>query len=391
MDLPQSSTLSTKLTLLMAVAVGLSVASNNYAQPLLHSITEDLHISTKHSGIIVMTSQFCYALGLLFIAPLGDKIERKKLITMLMLLTACGLMISAVSQSQLMLIIGTAIAGMFSTVAQVLIPFSATLAAPHQRGKVVGILMSGMLLGILIGRTFAGAISTYMDWHMVYGVAGILMCIMALVLHFTLPRYRNKNTLYYWPLIISVFSLFRQEKVLRIRALIGGLTFGIFSLLWTPLAFLLSDAPYHYSDFVIGLFGLAGAAGAMGAPIVGRLSDKGKGNLVTSLGLSLILLAWLPLACAQMSLLALIVGIVLLDLSVQVTQVTSLNAIYQSNPDMRTRMNVGYMFCYFTGGMLGAFCSTYLFAHNGWQTVSIAAIGLAIMAILVWVYDLKTR
>lgn len=374
----------------MAVAVGVSVASNYYAQPLLHSIGQDLHLSMENSGIIVTMAQFSYALGLLFVAPLGDKIERKKLIIILMLLTTVGLVISALAHNPVMLLIGTAIAGIFSAVAQVLIPFSATLAFPNQRGKIVGILMSGLLLGILLARTFAGAISTLADWRMVYWVAASIMCLITLLLGCALPRYINQSKINYWRLIGSIFSLYRTEPVLRIRSLIGGIAFALFSLLWTPLAFLLSDEPYHFSDVIIGLFGLAGAAGAMGSPIVGRLSDKGKGRLVTTIGLVLLLLSWLPLSLAQLSIIALIIGVIVIDLAVQVTHVSCMNAIYQGNPEARTRMNVGYMLSYFTGGMLGSFCSTYLFAHYGWLAVVIAGSALALFGLLVWGYHLKT-
>lgn len=390
MNTSQSPILSLWLTVLMAMAVAISVASNYYAQPLLHSITQDLQLSMEGSGVIVTTAQFSYALGLLFIAPLGDKIERKKLIMILMLLTTLGLIISGLSYSKNMLLLGTAIAGLFSAVAQVLIPFAATLALPNQRGKVVGILMSGMLLGILLARTFAGSISSMADWRMVYLVAAAMMCIVSILLCISLPRYSNQNTIHYWTLIGSIFSLYHQERVLRIRSLIGGIAFALFSLLWTPLAFLLSTDPYHYSDVIIGLFGLAGAAGAMGSPIVGKLSDKGKGRLVTSIGLALLLVSWLPLSLAQLSIIALVVGVILIDLAVQVTHVSCMNAIYQGKPEIRTRMNAGYMLSYFTGGMLGSLSSTYLFAHYGWLAVVSAGCVLACLGIFIWLYYLKT-
>ncbi|RKS85762.1 putative MFS family arabinose efflux permease [Orbus hercynius] len=382
--------LSPWLTLLMALAVAISVASNYYAPPLLHSIGQELHISMERSGIIVTTAQLSYALGLLFIAPLGDKIERKKLIVILMLLTTFGLIISALATSPLMLIIGTAIAGMCSSVAQVLIPFSATLALPEQRGKIVGILMSGMLLGILLARTFAGSVSTLVDWRMVYFIAAGIMCLTTLLLYCALPHYHNQSTINYWSLIISIFALYRHERVLQVRSLIGGIAFALFSLLWTPLAFLLTNDPYHFSDYLIGLFGLAGAAGALGSPIVGNLSDKGKGKLVTSIGLVLLLLAWLPLSLAQLSLIALIVGVILIDFAVQVTHVSCINAIYQGRPEARTRMNAGYMLSYFTGGMLGSLGSTYLFAHYGWMAIAITSCALAVFGLLIWTIYLLT-
>lgn len=383
--------LSFWLVFLMAFAIGVTIASNYYAQPLLHSITHDLHIAVEHAGSIIMTAQLSYAVGLLFITPLGDMIERKRLILILMLLSTCGLIISASSQNLWMLIVGTAMTGLFSTVAQVLIPFAATLAKPEHRGKIVGILMSGMLLGILLGRTFAGAISTIADWHYVYWIATGIMLIVTFLLWLSLPRYRNHISINYLQLLLSIGALYRQEPVLKIRSLLAITSFALFSLLWTPLAFLLTDAPYHYSDFIIGLFGLAGAAGALGSPIVGKLSDKGKGKTATTIGLTLLLASWLPLSLAQYSIIALILGVILLDFAVQVTHVSNMSAIYQIRPEARSRINTGYMVSYFTGGMLGSVGSTYLFSHYGWIAIVIAGTILGISGLIIWYFYTKTH
>lgn len=390
MSRKQSQGLSAWLVFLMAFAIGITVASNYYAQPLLHSITDDLHIAVKHAGLIIMAAQFSYAVGLLFITPLGDKIERKQLILTLMILSICGLIISAISKHLWMLILGTAMTGLFSTVAQVLIPFAATLSRPEHRGKIVGTLMSGMLLGILLGRTFAGFVSSIADWHYVYWIASSIMTLVTLLLWLSLPTYKNNIDINYFQLLLSIGSLYKQEAVLRIRSLLAIISFALFSLLWTPLAFLLSDAPYHYSDFIIGLFGLAGAAGALGSPIVGKLSDQGKGWLATSIGLTLLLAAWLPLSIAKYSLVALIFGVILLDFAVQVTHVSNMNAIYQIRPEARSRMNTGYMVSYFIGGMLGSIASTYLYNNYGWIAIIISGTVLGLLGILCWVYYLRT-
>lgn len=390
MNSTHSQGLSFWLVFLMAFAIGVTIASNYYAQPLLHSITHDLHIAVEHAGSIIMTAQLSYAVGLLFITPLGDMIERKRLILILMLLSTCGLVISASSQNLWMLIVGTAMTGLFSTVAQVLIPFAATLAKPEHRGKIVGILMSGMLLGILLGRTFAGAISTIADWHYVYWIATGIMLIVTFLLWLSLPRYRNHISINYLQLLLSIGALYRQEPVLKIRSLLAITSFALFSLLWTPLAFLLTDAPYHYSDFIIGLFGLAGAAGALGSPIVGKLSDKGKGKTATTIGLALLLASWLPLSLAQYSIIALILGVILLDFAVQVTHVSNMSAIYQIRPEARSRINTGYMVSYFTGGMLGSVGSTYLFSHYGWIAIVIAGTILGILGLIIWYFYTKT-
>lgn len=390
MNSKQSQDLSNWLVFLMAFAIGVTIASNYYAQPLLHSITHDLNIAVEHAGSIIMAAQFSYAVGLLFITPLGDKFERKHLIIILMVLSTCGLIVSALSKNLWMLIIGTSMTGLFSTVAQVLIPFAATLAKPEQRGKIVGTLMSGMLLGILLGRAFAGAISTIADWHYVYWIATGIMVIVTLLLWSSLPTYRNTININYFQLLWSISSLYKQEPILRIRSLLAVISFALFSLLWTPLAFLLSNDPYHYSDFIIGLFGIAGAAGALGSPIVGRLSDKGKGWLATTIGLCLLLLSWLPLSFAQYSIIALILGVVILDFSVQVTHVSNMSAIYQIRPEARSRMNTGYMVCYFIGGMLGSVGSTYLFSHYGWIAIVLSGTILGLMGIICWLFYTKT-
>ena len=390
MQSKQSQGLSSWLVFLMAFAIGVTIASNYYAQPLLHSITHDLNIAVEHAGSIIMAAQFSYAVGLLFITPLGDKFERKHLIIILMVLSTCGLIVSALSKNLWMLIIGTSMTGLFSTVAQVLIPFAATLAKPEHRGKIVGTLMSGMLLGILLGRAFAGAISTIADWHYVYWIATGIMVIVTLLLSISLPTYRSTININYFQLLWSISSLYKQEPILRIRSLLAVISFALFSLLWTPLAFLLSNDPYHYSDFIIGLFGIAGAAGALGSPIVGKLSDKGKGWLATTIGLCLLLLSWLPLSFAQCSIIALILGVVILDFSVQVTHVSNMSAIYQIRPEARSRMNTGYMVCYFIGGMLGSVGSTYLFSHYGWIAIVVSGTILGLIGIICWLFYTKT-
>ncbi|ORF46681.1 MFS transporter [Gilliamella apicola] len=390
MDSKQSQDLSNWLVFLMAFAIGVTIASNYYAQPLLHSITHDLNIAVEHAGSIIMAAQFSYAVGLFFITPLGDKFERKHLIIILMVLSTCGLIVSALSKNLWMLIIGTSMTGLFSTVAQVLIPFAATLAKPEHRGKIVGTLMSGMLLGILLGRAFAGAISTIADWHYVYWIATGIMVIVTLLLSISLPTYRSTININYFQLLWSISSLYKQEPILRIRSLLAVISFALFSLLWTPLAFLLSNDPYHYSDFIIGLFGIAGAAGALGSPIVGKLSDKGKGWLATTIGLCLLLLSWLPLSFAQCSIIALILGVVILDFSVQVTHVSNMSAIYQIRPEARSRMNTGYMVCYFIGGMLGSVGSTYLFSHYGWIAIVVSGTILGLIGIICWLFYTKT-
>lgn len=361
--------LSPALILLMSVATGLAVASNYYAQPLLDTIARAFNLSASSAGFIVTAAQLGYAAGLLFLVPLGDMFERRMLIVSMTLLAAGGMLITASSQSLTMMIVGTALTGLFSVVAQILVPLAATLASPEKRGKVVGTIMSGLLLGILLARTVAGLLASLGGWRTVYWVASVLMVIMALALWRGLPKVKQENHLNYPQLLASVFSLFTQDKLLRTRALLGCFTFANFSILWTSMAFLLAAPPFNYSEGVIGLFGLAGAAGALGARPAGGLADKGKSHLTTSAGLVLLLLSWAAIWYGHISVLALIVGILVLDLTVQGVHITNQTVIYRVKPEARNRLTAGYMTSYFIGGAAGSLISASAWQHAGWSGV----------------------
>lgn len=377
--------LSPALILLMSVATGLAVASNYYAQPLLDTIANAFSLSASSAGFIVTAAQLGYAAGLLFLVPLGDMFERRTLIVTMTLLSAGGMLITATSQSLAMMILGTALTGLFSVVAQILVPLAATLASPEKRGKVVGTIMSGLLLGILLARTVAGLLATLGGWRTVYWVATVLMVFMALALWRGLPRVKQENHLNYPQLLGSVFQLFTQDKLLRTRALLGCFTFANFSILWTSMAFLLAAPPFNYSEGVIGLFGLAGAAGALGARPAGGLADKGKAHLTTTVGLLLLLLSWVAIWYGHLSVLALIIGILVLDLTVQGVHITNQTVIYRVKPDARNRLTAGYMTSYFVGGAAGSLLSASAWQHAGWSGVcAIGAICAAINLLIWW-------
>ena len=376
--------LSPALIVLMSVATGLAVASNYYAQPLLETIATNFSLSVNQAGFIVTAAQLGYAVGLMFLVPLGDMFERRGLIVGMTLLAAGGMLITAMSQNLTMMIIGTALTGLFSVVAQLLVPLAATLAAPEKRGKVVGIIMSGLLLGILLARTVAGALATLGGWRTIYWVASALMFIMALVLWRCLPRYKQHTGLNYGQLLGSIFALFIHTPVLRTRALLGALSFANFSVLWTSMAFLLAAPPFGYSEATIGLFGLVGAAGALMATKAGQLADKGKARVATSAGLVLLLLSWLPIAFGQHSIIALIIGIIVLDLAVQAVHVTNQSVMYRMMPEARNRLTAGYMTSYFIGGALGSLISAAAYQHAGWYGVSTAGLVLCLLNIVTW-------
>jgi len=376
--------LSPALILLMSVATGLAVASNYYAQPLLETIARNFSLSASSAGFIVTAAQLGYAVGLLFLVPLGDMFERRAMIVSMTLLAAGGMLITASSQSLSMMILGTALTGLFSVVAQILVPLAATLASPDKRGKVVGTIMSGLLLGILLARTVAGLLAGIGGWRTVYWVASVLMVVMALALWRGLPKVKSETHLNYPQLLGSVFSLFIKDKLLRTRALLGCFTFANFSILWTSMAFLLASPPFNYSEGVIGLFGLAGAAGALGARPAGGLADKGKSHLTTTVGLVMLLLSWAAIWYGHVSVLALIIGILVLDLTVQGVHITNQTVIYRVKPDARNRLTAGYMTSYFIGGAAGSLISASAWQHAGWTGVCAVGSVMALLNLLVW-------
>lgn len=376
--------LNSALVALMSVATGLAVASNYYVQPLLATIAHTFHLSVNQAGFIVTTAQLGYACGLLLLVPLGDMLERRGLIVSMSLLAAGGMVVTATSTSLWMMLAGTIVTGLFSVVAQMLVPLAATLAAPERRGKVVGTVMSGLLLGILLARTVAGALAQLGGWRTVYWVASVLMVLMALALWHFLPRYKQSIPLNYPQLLGSIFRLYAENPVLRMRALIGCLSFANFSILWTSMAFLLAAAPYNFSEGEIGLLGLVGAAGALAARQAGALADKGKAKLTTSFGLLIMLFSWIATAAGAHSLIALIAGILLLDLAVQGVHITNQSVIYRHMPEARNRLTAGYMTSYFIGGAVGSLASASAYHFAGWHGVCATGAVMTLLNLLAW-------
>ena len=376
--------LSRSLILLLAIATGLTVASNYYAQPLLHTIAREYGLATVDAGMIIIAAQLSYGAGLFFLVPLGDLLEQRLLVVIMTLLSALGLLLSGLAPSAGWLMLGTTITGLFSVAAQVLVPMAAAMAEPSHRGRVVGTIMSGLLLGVLLARTAAGSLSTFAGWRSIYLMASVLMLVSAIALWCALPQRRQRVGLGYPQLLVSVIRLFIEEPILRLRAVLGLLSFCLISLFWTPLAFLLASPPYEYSDATIGLFGVAGAAGALAANLGGRLADQGCGKLATSAGLLSLLLAWVPLAWADQSLVALLLGVLVLDLAVQLVHVSNQNAVYELQPQARNRLNAGYITCYFVGGALGSTLGSWMYQQNGWDGVVLAGIVISLVALAVW-------
>jgi len=373
----------------MATAIGGAVASNYYAQPLLDSIAAEYAVSYTSVGIIVTVAQIGYGAGLLLLVPLGDKLEKRNLICIMTLISASGLLISVLSPSLPFLLLGTAITALFSVVTQLLIPFGAQLARPEVRGRIVGVLMSGLLMGILLGRTISGGLSAFGSWRIVYFVAAAFMSVVAVLLWKLLPQHRNEKQISYVQLLLSIRHLFATEPVLRSRSLMGALSFGLFTLFWTPLSFLLSAPPYGFSDAIIGLFGLTGAAGALSASWAGRLADKGRTNWAVVLGLVMMLVSWVPIGFSPVSIIALIVGVVFLDFAVQLVHVSNMNSVIKLDPEQRSRLNASYMTAYFVGGASGSFLAALIYQNYGWMGITITGLAVSLLLLVLGLHDLQ--
>ena len=306
-----------RIVAVIAIAGGASVANIYYAQPLLDAISSSLGVSAAAAGLLVTASQLGFGAGLALIVPLGDLLERRALVCRMLLVCAAGLVVVALAPQFAVLALAMLVVGVTSTVAQVLVPFAATLAGDHERGRVVGTVMSGLLIGILVARTISGLIAAVGGWRLVFWLAAAGMLVLAAVLRRVLPRSEADTDMRYRALLASVVTLVRTEPVLRQRMVYGAMGMAGFSTLWTALTFLLSGAPYNYGEGTIGLFGLAGLAGVLGAQGAGRLADSGHLHAATGTFLVCVLVGWGLLAFGTTSLAAVLAGIVVMDFGVQ--------------------------------------------------------------------------
>lgn len=382
----RSPGLSPSLTLLFSVTCALAVANVYFAQPLLASMAESLGVTSGLIGVVVTATQVGYALGLLFIVPLGDMVNRKRLILTQVMLSAIALAAVGASQQWLALLGAMIVMGLLAVVVQVLVAYAAVLATPSQRGQAVGTVTSGIVLGILLARFTSGLIADLAGWRAVYFVSSGLMLTIAAVFWKVVPAAvspRNQHS--YRALIRSLFKLFMTEPVLRIRGLLALLIFAAFSVLWTSMVLPLSAPPLSLSHTAIGMFGLAGVAGALAARRAGSWADQGLGQRVTGISLGLLTLSWLPITFAETSLIALVCGVVLLDFAVQAVHVTNQSLIFAARPDAQSRMVGAYMCFYSVGSALGAAAATQVYALWGWMAVSLLGALISATALALWV------
>lgn len=377
MSLPKPETvspLSSQFVLLMAIACGLCAGSAYFNQPLIYSIEKSLKISTSQAGLTVVLAQIGYVLGLMLLVPLGDFLNKRKLVVSLMVFAAISQILLSLSTTLSTLYLFTLCATFGAISAQVLIPFASTISPPESSAATVGKLMSGLVMGIILSRTFAGFVSTYWSWEAVYLSSGVITLLFAVVMWKKLPNTQPQTGLTISSIYRSLFTLARNNPHLIRRACAGALGFGILSMVFTSMTFVLGNAPYYFSDFEIGLFGLLGVIGIYSSSWSGKTVGQGKENLVAKLCIFLMLFSCIPLFFAQQNIWVYAIGVLMSYFGLTAFHVLNQNLVYRIDLKARSRINAVYMTIYFSGAALGSLGAVYAWEHFGW--IGCVALGL---------------
>ena len=379
------------LVILFAGASGLSVANVYYAQPLLDALAADFSISHAAVGGVITFIQIGCALALLLLVPLGDQMDRRRLILIQLVALFAALLGVGLARSSTALMFGMLMVGLLGTaMTQGLIAYAATAAAPGERGRVVGATQGGVVIGLLSARVLAGVVADLASWRGVYLFSALLMLVLGLMLLRALPAQAAPvRRLSYGQLMLSMITLLRHERVLQIRGVIALLMFAAFSVFWSALVLPLSTPPYSLSHTAIGAFGLVGVVGALGAARAGHWADQGFGQKTSALALMLLLVSWLPLSMLSHSLWWLIVGIIALDLGGQAIHVTNQSMLFNTQGQAHSRLVGCYMLFYSVGSGLGAIASTAAYAALGWQGVCWLGAGISGLALGFWILTLR--
>ncbi|WP_329067301.1 MFS transporter [Amycolatopsis sp. NBC_01480] len=372
---------------LLATICAVAVANVYYAQPLLDRLGTELSIPTGELGFVVGAGQVGYLLGLVVLLPLGDLVSRRTLTVSLLAATAAGTGLAGFSASRALLLIGLLIAGFFSVVVQVAVAYAAALSDPAERGRTIGAVTSGVVVGIILARTVSGTVADLAGWRAVYLGTAVLSLALTALAFTRLPaetRTVANPARTYVTALASVGVLTLTNRVFRVRAVMTLFLFASFGVLWSGISLPLSGSPWHLSTSEIGLFGIAGLAGTLGAARAGAWSDRGHGGALTAVALAVLIGSWAATESAPRSLVLLALGVVLLDAAVQAVHVTSQNQIVATRPAASSRLIGSYMVFYSVGSALGAVTATTLYAASGWAAVSTAGALYAVAALAVW-------
>jgi predicted MFS family arabinose efflux permease len=380
---------------LLAVAAGLIVANLYYAQTLVGPISAATGLSTAAAGLIVTLTQVGYALGLLFIVPLGDLLENRKLVFVALIATSIALVAAAFSTNAWLFLAASLGIGLGSVAAQILVPFAAHLSREETRGKAVGKVVSGLLLGIMLARPAASLVAGHAGWHTVFGAAAVAIFVLAFVLRRKLPQRVPTHQLSYGQLIGSLWTLLASTPLLRRRAAYHAGLFGCFSLFWTVAPLMLAGPAFHLSQTGIAIFALVGMAGAIASPIAGHLADRGHTLPATAAALVLGVIGFaLPLyqpASRTLAIGVLALASIVLDMAVAANLVLGQRAIFTLGAEIRSRLNGIYFALFFAGGALGSAAGAWVFAHHGWTAALFTGMAFPALALLYWVGELFGR
>ncbi|MDX3355978.1 MFS transporter [Streptomyces sp. ME01-24h] len=372
------------LVALLAVATGMTVANLYYAQPLLSSLSRVFHLSTTGAGALITLTQVGYVIGMLFLVPLGDRLEKRRLVSVLLAVTTVALAVAGVTTSFPVLLVASLVSGATSVVAQILVPFAASLAPDHARGRIVGRVMSGLLTGILLSRTLSSLVSDVAGWRYVYLGSAVLMALLAVALRVALPQHAPTTDLPYRHVLRSTFRLVRTHPALRRRGLYQAAMFGGFSAFWTTVSFVLTGPRFHYSPIGVALFALVGAAGAAVAPLAGHWADRKLSRPMTAAAFGVAAAGFAVAGFGGHHIVLLALAAILIDMAVQTTMILGQHIVYQLDAGARARLNSAFIAIFFTGGALGSQLGSLAYHAAGWTAVSALGALLPLLALAYW-------
>jgi len=383
------------IMLILAVACGLIVANLYYTQPLVESISSSIGLSSGAAGVIVTLTQIGYGIGLLFIVPLGDLLENRKLVVTLLMLTAVVLIFAAAARNAALFLAASLFIGVGSVAAQILVPYAAHLSPEETRGRNVGNIMSGLLLGIMLARPVSSLVDNYFGWHAIFMMSSAILFVLALVLIKVLPARKPQTSDHYPAILSSMLRLLKTTPILRRRALYHAFLFGMFSLFWTTVPLVLTSPLYHFSSAGVALFALAGVSGAAAAPLAGRFADKGLIRPATGISIVLVILSGLlPIVFAGGSLLSIVILVlaaILLDMGVSANLVLGQRAIFTLGAEVRSRLNGLYMAIFFAGGAIGSAAGGWAYAMGGWKAAMWLGVLFPALALIYFLTERKVE
>lgn len=383
--------LSNLLIVLMSIACGVCAANLYYSQPLLEQISKFFNVSSSIIGIAAMLIQIGYAIGLIFLVPLGDIKERRGLILTMLFCSALALISLSASSNIWWLLFSSLIVGLTSITPMLILPLAAHLAKPAERGKVIGSVMSGLLIGILLSRVFSGIIGSSFGWQIVYRIAAGMMFLLILIFKLWIPKSIPDSSMSYKKLLKSLIGLLKNQPVLMEASLIGAMMFGTFSIFWSTLSFLLKSSSYNLGAQAAGMFGLAGIVGVLAASVVGRVADKKSSRFTLTIAIMLSFLSYICFLVLGHRMWGIIIGVILLDLGIQSGQISNQARINALDSVARNRNNAVYMTFYFCGGALGSWLGTYFWGIFGWSGVCGVGIVFQAIAATIHIFGVKHR